>query len=488
MKTKDDNPLLNFLPELMSKEEFFLKIAQVPLLDLNGSECERVLQLSILRQDLFIPLTFHFWFYQKLISIMKESYEARTPISWIKSIKDSKTIKLTSNQEVEDVTVLGFTFLGVPGMGKTTIVKRVLKTMPQVVNHVDLGIRQVTYLRVDCTVKGSTKQLCCSILNQFDRALGTDYFNQHSRESEERLVITISLKSIIHRLGCLFVDEIHNLETSNDNLRKRIMNYFKTLANTIGVPIIYIGTDQAAPILFGDFQTGSRAQGFGMPLVDRLEEDDKEWLYVINQLWKHQVLRKPGELTDELVKCYYRESQGILRRLVQVHCVVQEIALSNKSETIEPEYFDSVKGQLGGTAEIIDALATNNRNKLKNFPEVLMTKSYMYRGATKGKKTSDENSLLEFAKKKWPKLEPNQMAQCVELVLMEFKELTLTQKCEKLEEGIKNLDANGQALKKVKGNAKGDLIDVCETSSSNSDRYNLLKEAGLIRTPEELFS
>ncbi|HEV8513157.1 MAG TPA: TniB family NTP-binding protein [Cyclobacteriaceae bacterium] len=492
MKKDDNNPLLNALPNIMSKEEFFQRIAQSPALDPQAELGDRLLQLIELRHKLFIPLTFHYYFTIKMLIVMYESLTARTPADWIKSLKKVRNMKGCPNSLlVNRETVLGFPFLGISGMGKTTIVNRVFQMIPQVVDHLDFGIRQVTYLKVDCTVKGSTKQLCLSILNEFDRALGTNYFQQHGKESEERLIITVGLKAILHRLSLIVVDEVHNLENSNEIIRRKIMNFFKELTNTVGVPIIYIGTDQAAPILFGDFQTASRIQGIGMPIVDRFHEDDEEWKFVLRQLWKHQVLRAPGELTPELMMAYYRESQGILRLLIQIHCLVQDIALSNNSETIELKYFDSVKGQLIGTAPIIEALAKSDRLILSQYSDVQMTQSLM-RGLKKESKKDvcgrpdDEKFLIEFAKNRWPEMDKSQLSECIKMILKDFHVLAIEKKFEKLAEAIANLNVAGTIQAQTFKKPTGDLLDVCENGASNLDNYNLLKEAGQVKTLQEI--
>lgn len=484
----EKNPLLNFMPEKMTKEEFFQRIREIPKLDKEASVFDRILQLSLLRQSLFTPLTFQYYFWVKLMAVFNESYVARTPVDWIKSIRKVKEGDRIAGSEVDNQTVLGFAFLGVSGMGKTSIVKRVLRLMPQVINHVNLGIRQVTYLKVDCTVKGSTKQICISVLNELDRVLGTNYFQQHGRESEERLVISMGLKAVAHRLGVLIIDELHNLETSNENVRKKIMNFFKTLTNTVGVPIIYIGTDQAAPILFGDFQTASRVQGIGMPPLDKFKKEDEEWIFFLKQLWKQQVLREPGELTSELMAVYYRESQGILRQVIQVHCLVQEIALSNQSETIKAEYFDAVKGQLIGTAKTMDSLQDRDWSTSKAGADVQMTHSHMYGLGSSQEQTVEFDFLLGIAKKEWPNANVNQLKECIRIVLKDFKTLTTDQKCEKLKEGVGNLERDGELQSKIKGKPKGDMIEACENANSSTDYYNLLKQSNFIMDFEAAIS
>jgi hypothetical protein len=489
----DDNPFIKFLPPIMTEVPFFKKIAQIPMFDKNASLLDRMEQIGKIRNSLFIPLTHHYYAYLKLFTVLKESYRVRTPAETIRMLYEIKNWNDHPHQPptIKRQSVQGFSLLGVSGMGKTMTIEKILELIPQLVVYKDLGIKQVTYLKIDCTTKGSTKQICHSFLSELDRVAGTNYFEKYERNTEERLVIQLANKAVLHRLGILVIDEIHNLVPANEDVQKRIMNSFKELNNRIGIPIIYVGTDQAVPILYGDFQTASRAQGVGMPILDRFKEEDPEWSYFIKQLWEQQVLRSPGKLTKELEMAYYHESQGIIRILIQVHCLAQEIALLNKSETITVKYIENTRQHLSGTKIAIDGLRNKDFSVLKRFNDVQMTQSYMYNldGQEKWNiSLKVQKGLQEHASKAWPKVKPVQVRECIEIVLRNFPTCSFDDKCKKLDEGIENLVAHLKTdSKRKQEDSKGDLIDICRNANSDLDRYNLLVESGVISDLREIF-
>ena len=57
-----------------------------------------------------------------------------------------------------------------------------------------------------------------------------------------------------------------------------MLNFFVQLVNTIGVPVILIGTYKASSILDGEFRNARRVSGQGDLIWSRMQNDD-EWDY-----------------------------------------------------------------------------------------------------------------------------------------------------------------------------------------------------------------
>ena len=85
---------------------------------------------------------------------------------------------------------------------------------------------------------------------ELDDLLGTSYSEQYSsrRATLDRMMIAMSRLCISHNVGVLIIDEIQNLCSAQKGVPEKVLNFFVTLVNTIGVPVIMIGTPKALSI------------------------------------------------------------------------------------------------------------------------------------------------------------------------------------------------------------------------------------------------
>lgn len=482
---KDSNPFLNVLPEFMEWDAFRKAVEVTPELSKEGPITTRLLELNKL-SDLFVPLSYSYYFYCKMMMMLNETYSSRSLAEFVSSIMETRRWYDNPAElpKKKKKSVPGLSLIGVNGMGKTTIVEKVFSLLPQVVFHKTLGVKQVLHLKIDCTTKGSTKQICHSFFNELDQIVDENYFGKLGSEPEEKLVIHMSNKSLLHRLGVLVIDEVHNLETANKATRKKIMNFFKELNNRIGIPIVYLGTDLAVPILFEDYQTRGRTQGRGMPPLSNFEQDDEEWKYYLQQLWKHQVLRNSGDLTDELRAAYFQESNGIIRKVNNVHRLAQEIALFQGKEEITTELIAATREQLRAPGDE----QFNFQSAIKHA-DATMTRTHMYNvGGDSKRKLAESAKLESYAKKKWKSVAVSQLKACIDIVMTDFQQMDFEAKKVKLDEGLANLESQDKIVAKKRGAPQGDLIELCRNANSPQDVYDLLRTAGIIRTLDEFLA
>ena len=155
----------------------------------------------------------------------------------------------------------GFSILGISGIGKSTTVESILSLYPQVIRHTEyrgipLVMHQISWLKIDCSCDGSLKGLCMDFFRELDDLLGTSYSEQYSsrRATLDRMMIAMSRLCISHNVGVLIIDEIQNLCSAQKGVPEKVLNFFVTLVNTIGVPVIMIGTPKALSILQNEFQ------------------------------------------------------------------------------------------------------------------------------------------------------------------------------------------------------------------------------------------
>src|SRR5262249_49895839 len=139
-------------------------------------------------------------------------------------------------------------------------VERVLSLYPQVIHHSryhghNFTQSQITWLKLDCPFDGNTKGLCIEFFKAIDSLLGTNYHYHYAgrRRLQDELLSDISLVAANHCMGVLVIDEIQRLSQARSGGAERMLNFFVQLVNTIGVPVVLIGTYKALSLLSGEF-------------------------------------------------------------------------------------------------------------------------------------------------------------------------------------------------------------------------------------------
>lgn len=176
-----DNPFLAALPELLSADAYQNAVKGLPLLPSGLSELsfeERRLETSML-SSLFVPMPFMYTLYDTLYRAIRITYTTRTELESIRQIN-----AIFDGNELHQYATQADTgsILGVPGIGKTSVIRRSLALMPQVIEHTEFRgtpffCKQVLYLHIECPSDCSVKTLAMNLIAAIDRAIGSNYLN-----------------------------------------------------------------------------------------------------------------------------------------------------------------------------------------------------------------------------------------------------------------------------------------------------------------------
>lgn len=274
-------------------------------------------------------------------------------------------------------TASSFALLGCPGVGKTLSVRRVLAQYPQTIQHnTPFSITQIAWLRLEAPALGSLKQLCIDFFHAIDELLGTDYVKRYSRsKTTEQLTAYMAHVANLHGLGVLVIDEIQHLRGAKIGA-SMLMKFLVKLVNTIGVPVIPIGTFGALPTLQGSFSTARRSTGLGSQLWDRIVLGP-DWDRFLKDLWKYQWTAPPTPLCAELRKALYDETQGVadltvkLFMLAQMRVVDANQSRRRQSEALTPRLFHAVASdEFKLVAPMIKALRENDSVELNMYDDL----------------------------------------------------------------------------------------------------------------------
>lgn len=289
-----------------------------------------------------------------------------------------------------DAQFHGFAAIGDPGMGKTRGTDRILMHIDQVHDQqVGYFVRQLVYAKVQCPSDGSRGAFCQAVFSAFDKALGTNYLDDFGRSKVHTvgaMILGVQHICTLHALGVLVVDEIQHLANAKEG-PEMLMNFLVTLVNTIGVPVVLIGTNKARRIVGRDFREARRASGLPTGAWERMPRHGGEFDSFLDELWRYQWTRVETELTVGIRDVIYRETQGIIDLIVKLFMLAQlrVISIVERQEEAEEDganvppiteelteaLFSRVAAdEFGLVAPMIRALRDGRPDVLEEYPDL----------------------------------------------------------------------------------------------------------------------
>ena len=378
------NPLIEALPEIKTEDDIIEDLGLYP----EFYEEERNLpdhhRLHLIQNvlELFVVLSPHLDLEQRFSRMIRSGYIARNPINrgfWKEINKKVDTLRSGSKaHRRRRSTATGFTILGISGVGKSTSVQAILDLYPQVIyhnryrdqNHTNT---QLVWLLLECPADGSIKGLCLNFFQSVDDILGTSYYQDYAgngRRTVNELMPYMALAASNVHLGVMVIDEIQRLTKLNVGGYEKILDFFVQLINTIGLPVILVGTYKAWSVLGSEFRQIRRGTGQGDFIWDRMEKDE-DWEVFVEKLWQYQYVRKPCKLTSSLSQALYNECQGITDFAVKVFMLAQARAITTGKEELTVGIIKSVaKDCLRTAREVLNALKQGDLEKLRHCEDV----------------------------------------------------------------------------------------------------------------------
>ena len=174
----------------------------------------------------------------------------------------------------------------------------------------------------------------------------------------------------LYQIGILIIDEIQHLSLAKGGGSEKMLNFFVTLVNTIGIPVVMIGTTKAMSILQSEFRQARRGSGQGDLLWDRMQ-NDLSWKVFTASMWRHQWTREKVALTGEIRDALYEESQGIIDIAVKLYAMVQVKAITTGKDTFGVKDFHTAAAEkLGLVKPMLDALRAGDKKKIQQYGDI----------------------------------------------------------------------------------------------------------------------
>jgi hypothetical protein len=388
VKAYEGNPLIEALPPIMSEERAAELVSHFPPTPESERSLPSEIRLHCIDElrTVVRPMPIHLELESAISTLIRRGYVKRNPMesaTWRHlyglSAQSTAATNFTSSAS-------SFSLVGLSGMGKSTALQAVLKLYPQVIEHQRYQGReffqtQITWLKLECPYDGSLKNLCYAFFKAVDDAVGNG--SNISREAGStsvipRLIQKMEQVASTYFIGALFIDELQNLRAAKTGGKENMLNFFLNLVNSIGIPVVFIGTNSMIDLFSWVLRNARRSSGLGLLDFKRPELDDEVWQMLLEDLWEYQWLRNPAPLTPALAECLFHHSQGITDILTKLLVLGQRYAIQSGIETLNEAVFEHVsKTKLILLQPALDYLRTGDAAKLAQFEDLMPTKDQL---------------------------------------------------------------------------------------------------------------
>ena len=383
----NNNPFIKALPIIKGKEEI-VKILGITIKPANKEmELDESIRIHLLQRiyKVFQPLPVHLKVWNMIDTLIRQGYIVRNPFKpeYKRHMNNlgnnliNKDFSMNVNSNFITTASCGL-IVGFSGMGKTTIVNRVLENIPQIIVHNSFKNKnfnniQITWLKLEAPHNSSLKALTLQFFMKIDELLGTENMQRYVSRNlsvDAMLPLMGQLANNIG-LGLLVIDELQHLNKNTS----AIMNYFVALMNTFGVPILMVGTPSCYDMLMTEMRIARRVTGSGEIIWNNMKNDNEFKLF-IQGIWKCQYVKFTTKLDEDMINLFYEKTQGISDLVVKLFINVQKVAIERNIETITKELVRKVwDKEFKLIKPMIRSIESNNKAKMFKYDDIRVLSS-----------------------------------------------------------------------------------------------------------------
>lgn len=377
------NPLIEAMPPILSEEFAAEQLASIPPMPEEERALPKEIRLHCINRlaHLIQPLPIHLELEAAISSVLRGGYVGRNPMESSTMRHLHGGVARNSSTAIFNSTASTFSLVGLSGMGKTTALKSVLRLYPQVIRHTRYNKRdfihtQIVWLKLDCPFDGSLSGLCQAFFQAVDTALDDDGYAKYymSKMSIGALIQGMQQVSTTFFVGALFIDELQHLKSARSGGKDNMLNFFVNLVNTIGIPVVFIGTNSMTDLFSYIVRNSRRVTGLGLFDFKQPAQDDRSWHLLLDVMWDYQWVKQPVELSEDLRKQIYDLTQGVTDFLAKLMMLGQRYAIQSGREKLDEAVFNHVAAtKMKLLQPAIAALRSRDPEQMRRFEDLLPT-------------------------------------------------------------------------------------------------------------------
>lgn len=386
----NENPLSQALPPIIDKSSFIRRVTnRVEPTDSELQESSVIRMHCVNRlRSLIQPVPFYFPAWDAFDQMLRGGYVGRSflraAVQRHRYGTEDSNGHGESSRDVFKATSGAMCIVGLSGIGKSTLILRFLtRCYDQVIHHTNyegqvVDETQVVWLYFTCPHDGSLGGFCKSFFTALDRTLGSNYVSTHANGSIPVQLGRMSQLCKTYHIGALVIDDLHHLSASKSGGEKLLLNFFDDVVNTVGVPLVLIGTYEARPFFTKTILRSRRVTGDGQHDFVRPKKGSEAWKFLVETVWEVQWFRSKAELTPKMIDLLYDLSQGITDILISLLVLAQRRAFRADREAISEKDLRAVsKNELALLGPALAALRSGAKNALKLYEDLRPTKEQM---------------------------------------------------------------------------------------------------------------
>ena len=394
------NPLIEALPPIMSDEamvEYLTDLPPYSQSDRSLPSEERLVRLGSL-PTIFFVFERHIHLGRTLDLFLREGYVGRAPhsaghLSTLKALYEADKNGGRLPALPPGGRLLTSALFGVPGIGKTMSLQRILQRYPRVIQHPSLGVTQIPYIIAETPYDGaSVRAVGESLIAAISELVpDADYYNRYvvkGKTNADTLLTRAARLLAIHHCGLIVFEEIQNLANGRRKSARNsskvpagpskgdaLMTLLVSASNVLRTPTLFCGTMKAKLILQADMRSARRVIGHGLTdwniFNQGTSELPTEWDEFIRLLWRYQYVTTPSELSEACAATLYYYSQGIPDLAVKLFVSAQARAITDASERLTPELLTRVAMEEFDFVEpMLDAIRSGDPLRIAEFEDL----------------------------------------------------------------------------------------------------------------------
>lgn len=215
---------------------------------------------------------------------------------------------------------------GESGQGKTTIIKKHLRSHPPVFDE-SAGVRHTPVVSIEmppmCDVRWLYGELLRAIDVPFVEGRGVPSALAHRIQKLYKL---LGVRQIV-------IDEAHNMLIGNVSQQRAMLAAIRHTSNQLELPLVLLGTRDAREALMHDPQLTRRFRFLELPVWREGQEFDA----LVGSILRSLPLCRPSIVTPRALKVLVQHTNGVTAGIFEVLVSLGIRAIENGEERITPE-------------------------------------------------------------------------------------------------------------------------------------------------------